>query len=348
MQMGARIRAARHLAGLRQKDIADRCGVSIAAISKFESDQCHPSLSVLMDMADALGTTVDFLVRPDTTPDLTFCHRKFRDLGTERQVALETSARVTIERRLAAEHLVHGDALPAYRGPRGLAVASLEAAEEAARAVRAFLGIGLRPLPDLTALLEEHGVRIALSPPGLARSDGLCSWALPDVPFIFVSGGVAGDRQRFTIAHELGHLTCDLDPALDEEAAGHRFAGSLLIPREALFALRARGAAVTLDELLPRKREYGISLQALLFRCRDCGVISNDRCAALFRDVARRGWRTREPDPVPAETPTAMASLLERALAQGLIGEPRAAELAGVSLRKFLAARGAGALVPGA
>ncbi len=350
MELGARLRAARHLAGLRQKDVAGACGVTVAAISKFENDQCRPSLAVLMKLADALHTTVDFLVRPSAAPAPEFCHRKFCDLGARKHEALETYARVAIERRLVLERLVYGSNLPVYGGPRGLAVNSLEDAEEAARQVRAYLGVGLDPIADLTGLLEEHNVRIALSPPGFERSDGLCAWAADGVPFIMVSAGTAGDRQRFTLAHELGHLSCDFSPALDEEATGHRFAGSLLVPREAVLDLGARDAPVTLDALLPLKQEYGISLQALMFRCRDCGIISNEKYVSFCREIGGRGWRSQEPSPVPAEVPTAMASLLDRARAEGLIGDARAAELAGISLRDFLGVRenGAGTLVPSA
>ena len=184
MELGARLRAARHLAGLRQRDVADHCGVTVAAISKFENDRCRPSLDVLMKLADAVDTTVDFLVRPSTSPAPEFCHRKFHDLGVGKRQALETHARVAIDRRLVLERLVYGNDLPQYQGPRQLAVATLEDAEEAARQVRVYLGVDLRPIADLTQLLEQHHVRIAISPAGFERSDGLCAWATDGVPFI--------------------------------------------------------------------------------------------------------------------------------------------------------------------
>ncbi len=350
MELGARLRAARHLAGLRQKDLAEHCEVTVAAISKFEKDLCRPSLEVLIKLADAVGTTVDFLVRPSTTPVPEFCHREFSDLGVRKREALETHARVALERRLVLEQIVFGDGPPTYTGPRAIRVHTLEGAEGAACQVREHLGLGLRPIPDLARLLEDHHVRIAVTPPGFERSDGLCAWAGGEIPFIMVTAANSGDRQRFTLAHELGHLLCAFDEALDEEAAGHRFAGALLVPRDPILSLGGRQATIGLSHLLPLKQEYGISLQALMFRCRDCGIISNGSYTALCREIGRHGWRSQEPCPVPVETPTAMDALLEQALSLGRISEARAAELSGVSLRDFLSARRseAGALVPSA
>ena len=56
------------------------------------------------------------------------------------------------------------------------------------------------------------------------------------VPVVVVNRGDLGERQRFTVAHEIGHMVLDVSPKLNEEKAAHRFAGALLMPAETLRA----------------------------------------------------------------------------------------------------------------
>ena len=60
-----------------------------------------------------------------------------------------------------------------------------------------------------------------------AKFDGLAA-DINGLPFLIVSSQWPGDRQRFTLAHELGHrlLTGRLAPELNEEVACNRFAGA--------------------------------------------------------------------------------------------------------------------------
>jgi len=57
-KLGRRISYLRHKAHLKQLDIAERCFVSIQAVSKWERGQCCPSLPMLDDIASALGVEI--------------------------------------------------------------------------------------------------------------------------------------------------------------------------------------------------------------------------------------------------------------------------------------------------
>lgn len=345
MDIGGRLRAARTRAGLTQSELARECGVSTAAISKFERSGCRPSLEVLLAIADALETTVDFLVRPASNLETRWCHRKLSTLGKRRSEALEVYAQDALERRLTLERIVYGDDLPAYDGPRNIAVTTPEDAEDAAQQLRDYLGVGVGPIVDLIGLLEQHDFRVAVAPEGFDGSEGLCAWAGDNVPFIMAASS-SGDRRRFTVAHELAHLVCDVNAGLDDESIGHRFAGALLIPCAAIHDLvDSEGRIDTLDDLLPVKMEYGISVSALIYRYRDCGVISDRMHRRLYMSLSSRGWRKSEPGFAPLEEPREMDRLVDHALARGLVYEPRAAELKGLPLREFLAERRGGAEV---
>ncbi len=55
MDYGANIKAARKAAGLTQKQLADRLGISFVNISQLENNQRTPSIVTLQRLADALG-----------------------------------------------------------------------------------------------------------------------------------------------------------------------------------------------------------------------------------------------------------------------------------------------------
>lgn len=58
MDYGASIRAARKAAGLTQKQLAERLGISFVNISQLENNQRTPNVSTLQRIADALGIHV--------------------------------------------------------------------------------------------------------------------------------------------------------------------------------------------------------------------------------------------------------------------------------------------------
>ena len=49
---------------------------------------------------------------------------------------------------------------------------------------------------------------------------------------IVVNRKDSGERQRFTLTHELGHLVLTVDDKVDSEKAAHRFAGAFLMPAD--------------------------------------------------------------------------------------------------------------------
>ena len=55
---GQRLSELRHNANLKQQDVAEKCFVSIQAVSKWERGQSCPDLLTLDDLASALGVEI--------------------------------------------------------------------------------------------------------------------------------------------------------------------------------------------------------------------------------------------------------------------------------------------------
>lgn len=67
MAIGARLRHARLVKGLLIKDLAQRVGVSISLISKYENDKLLPPLTVLHGLVTELETNIGALFEPNWT-----------------------------------------------------------------------------------------------------------------------------------------------------------------------------------------------------------------------------------------------------------------------------------------
>ncbi len=174
------------------------------------------------------------------------------------------------------------------------------------------------------------------------KFDGLQA-SVANKPVIVVSANWPGDRQRFTLVHELGHLLLEgcLAPELDSEKACHRFASAFLLPASSMRRqLGSQRTNLERRELYLLKMEYGLSMQTCIFRAADLGIITDAQHQSLFKLFSKKGWRKQEPGtPYPKESTLLFQQLTYRALGEGIIGESKAAELLQVPLMQFHYAR---------
>src|SRR5439155_13162201 len=105
--------------------------------------------------------------------------------------------------------------------------------ERAAAQVRAQWGIAPGPAPDITELLEAHGITVIRLPLGSADVDAF-SLPFADHPVV-VLGTDKNDRarSRFDGVHELAHLVMHGEQiwgVREVEDQAHRFAAAFLLP----------------------------------------------------------------------------------------------------------------------
>lgn len=72
MKIGENIRHARQKAGLTQKELGEKLGISQAAVGQFESDKANPKIETLMKIATALNIKLSELVPINNALDWTF------------------------------------------------------------------------------------------------------------------------------------------------------------------------------------------------------------------------------------------------------------------------------------
>lgn len=336
MSIGVRVKSARGMSGLSQRGLAKQVGMSAMAISKYERDLDVPSSGVLLRLAAALGVRVEYFLRPAGPCLIRPGYRRRASMPLKEAHVLLGRMQEWLERYLEAESLFPG--LPAFHLPARLnrRVASLDQVEGVALDLRKAWDLGLDAIESLVEVLEDQGIKVGLVE-AQAEFDALTFEMEDKAPVIVVKRDLPGDRQRFNLAHELGHLLLQPGDRVDGEKAAHRFAGAFLVPEQAARSeLGNQRHTLGLYELHLLKHKYGLSMQGWIYRAKDLRIVSESAASQLFKQFRRRGWYREEPgDPMPREEPGRMKRLVLRALAEDLISQSRAAELLGVSLVRF-------------
>jgi Zn-dependent peptidase ImmA (M78 family)/DNA-binding XRE family transcriptional regulator len=345
--IGERIQQARKSAGLSLRALAEMAGVSAMAISKYENNKSTPSSKVLLDLARALDVRVEYFFRTAKVELKGVEYRKHSKLPKKVLSQIEGDVIEQIERYLELEEFLPTNPIESFKLPAGLPeqISDYDEIENVAGRFRHVWGLGDNPIPDLIDTLEEKGIKVFQT---LAlheeKFDGLAA-QVNGAPVIVVGKDWPGDRQRFTLAHELGHLalTGRTEDHLDIEIAANRFAGAFLAPAaEVLKELGNQRKQLEPVELCVLKKAYGLSMQGWLYRARDLGVLSQASFQNMWKLFIVKGWKKKEPIEYPSEKPKLFMQLVFHACAEELIGESKAAELLGKSLAEFRRIRNAG------
>lgn len=339
--IGERLYRARKATDLSMQALGERCGVSANMIKKYEHNQSMPRSPVLLKLAKALGVRTEYFFRPVTVELSGIEYRKRSSTGTKVLRRIEADVLDQAERWQALANLWPNFPVPNFQNPVMLdqPVDSLEAVDAIAEQVRMAWSLGLNPIHDLIDTLESRGILVIITDvDNDSVFDGLQA-RVAGKPFVVVSSHASGDRQRFTLAHELGHLILhnQLADGLDEEKACNRFAGAFLLPAGSLREqLGDHRHTLEPRELYLLKHEYGISMGAIAYRAGDLGIISASTLRKLFVLFSRNRWKKQEPGkPYPQEETVLYQQLVYRALGEGLLGEGKAAELLGMPLMTF-------------
>lgn len=323
---GARLTMARHLAGLRKSDLASLINMSPTAVAAWESGAKRPTAPTVALLA--LGLSVEpgfFAARPEDVASLSTSPH-FRSLRSTSQLARDQAfayGQLAVDIASSLERHVEFPEVDVPAFPVSVDDAEGDSPERAAQHVRELWDMPSGPVGHLVRALENHGVLVVFSPTQTASVDAYSfnSRLRP----VVVLNPLKRDyyRQRFDAAHELGHLIMhgDAEPGsrIVEEQA-HRFAAELLMPaaeiRGVLPATMGGGVWVALAKL---KEHWGISIQALLFRARRLGRLSNVSYRNAMTTLSARGWRRDEPGLVTTlEQPSLLPGAVELLAQEGI------------------------------
>jgi len=338
--IGERLKHARLGAGLSMDALVAKMDhfLTKQAISKYETGKSVPGSEVLVRLADTLGVKTSYFMQEPKIQVEFIAYRKHSRLPKAEAGRLQVQITDHLEHYCWLDALFPADGKLERRAAAGIPkprqAKSVDEAEKIAKEIREDWRIGLDPIENLAETLEDHNAAV-LALGADERFDGHSAWAtvLGDderrIPVLVTNAAMPGDRQRFNLAHELGHLVIKQKQTREDEDNAHRFAAALLVPDEAAYKELGRSRSrIEFDELLLLKRKYGLSMQAWLRRAKDLGIITPSwykNTVVIFR---KRRWHKHEPGKqVAPERPLRFKQLVLRAMAEGIISRERAEEL---------------------
>lgn len=311
---GQRIAQLREVRRLTQGQLVDRIpGLNQSRLSRIEKNLAPADDELVALFAVELGVTVDFLRKPD--PELLAAHSpQFRARSRLTQSSKNSVMQwACLSHEALAEVRKRGSRIP-VKLPQLIDTDPAEAARE----IRVLLGFDLlQPLPYLLLALERIGVTILGLPCCDDAVDAFCAWH-GDEPIIAMLDGRPGDRIRYSVAHELGHLvlhgkvgmrTGQSGAGREIETEADAFAAEILIPLGAI--ARAMPSRPTLNNLAMLKTQWGVSIKSLVRRARELGTVDQERAISLYKQISSRGWNRFEPGHVPVEKPRAFRKIVE-------------------------------------
>lgn len=306
-----RVRQARELCGFTLRTLGERVGVTPPAIAHIESGRNVPSPDTLEAIAKATDVLPTFFQQPPTQeiPEGSLAFRARASLKARERDQAYQYAKLYVE---AAQRLSGQLNLPPVLLPKGG-----RDPVTMARLMRLSLAVATdEPLHNLVNLIERNGVLIFALPIHFEKVDAFSSWATIDRerPFMVLSAGAPGDRLRYSVAHDLGHIVMHRGlrgslPEMEHEA--NAFAAELLLPEAPMRRLLV--SSLNLTSAARLKLRWGTSMQSIIRRGRDLGIITDRRYHYLFAQMSQRGMRVREPAnlDVAVEKPIALRKMTQ-------------------------------------
>ena len=338
--IGTRIQRARKAASLSLRSLGEIVGVSQTTISKYESEESTPDSTMLLKLAKALQVKTEFFFRSSEFVLENKEYRK-RTISKIELQSIESKILNLVEKRFEFEALYPPMNDISFEVPSGLPnhIQYLYNIDSFANKLREIWNLGNDPISDLSDLLESKGIKVFIIDEDADNNfDGLAA-LVNNYHIIVISKNWPGDRQRFTLAHELGHLMLNgrLADTLDEEKASDRFAGAFLLPEEPLKKkLGNKRKNLEIAELSLIKQEFGVSMQTVFIRASHAKIIDYNYSSKLWKQFKNEGWNIKEPgEQYPRETVHYFKQMVLRALSEEHIEESKAAELLDMTVHKF-------------
>jgi len=338
--IGTRIQRARKAASLSLRALGEAVGVSQTTISKYESEESTPDSTMLLKLAKALKVKTEFFFR---TSEFVLENKEYRKrtISNIELQSIESKILNLVEKRFEFETLYPPMNDIVFEVPSDLPsdIKFLYEIDAFANKLRELWHLGNDPISDLSDLLEAKGIKVFMIDDDANNNfDGLAA-LVNDYHIIVISKNWPGDRQRFTLAHELGHLMLDgkLADTLDEEKASDRFAGAFLLPEVPLKQkLGDSRKNLEIAELSLIKKEFGVSMQVVFIRASQIKIIDYNYSSTLWKTFKKEGWNTTEPgEQYPSEKVHYFKQMVLRSLSEEYIEESKAAELLDMTVNRF-------------
>ncbi|HWA89216.1 MAG TPA: XRE family transcriptional regulator [Rhizomicrobium sp.] len=295
------LRLARDAREATQADLARMSGVTQALISKIENGLGQPSEDVIEKVATALRFPISFFLQEERAIGFPPFHFRKRVRLSKGDLA-RINASVNIRRQHVTKLLRSYEAIIEKPIPQYDLDHSGLMPEQVAARLREYWLLPRGPIDNIVNLIERAGGIVILAKFGTDLLDAVSfrSEGLP--PLFFMNREVPGDRFRFSLAHELGHIVMHTIPGDDHdmEKQADRFAAAFLMPAA---DIRPYLQTVKINSLGRVKAYWKVSIKALIKRAHDLKLITDNYYKVLNIQYSK-AYSLGEDLPLPVEQPS--------------------------------------------
>ena len=298
-----RVRSLRERRGWSLSELARRAGIGVSTLSEIEAGQSAPRLDTLVALAHALGAPLETFLHADENP----LEVRLRAIETPEnlpalQTWLERCRRyLEIEKALVGKQGIRAPVYPLQPSRDW----HFEQVEIIAQQERHRLQLGIEPIADLVTVVEEAGLRVIGADLPEDNLDGAILFAAEhEAAVALINRAKPPLRQRFTLAHEYGHLLLHRDRAeiwerdifranSDEERQANAFAAAFLMPKPLIermygeYGFSRRRGQLPMHGWLVMMRRLQVSPHALAWRLYNLGYIDESERNWALNDGAR-------------------------------------------------------------
>lgn len=299
---------ARESRGISQRELASMINISAGKVCHVEqdaqtfSDETFSLLSKVLNYpksfffqkGDAyLPTLVNFRKR------LTVAQKFIMPVDAQTQIY-----RLNVEILSNEKHLPKLD-IPEIKDENPILVAGK---------LRKLWGIPEGPIENLVSIIERKGILIGSFDFGTERVDSRTVLTSGRHPVVLLNKSMLGDKLRFSLAFELGHIIMHLFfPIAPNREIGHEanlFAAAFLMPESDI--KKDFDGEINIPRLGELKLKWKVSMQSLLYRADDMGFLTYNQKRYLLTLFNQMKIRRREPVEldVPVEKPSLLSDLM--------------------------------------
>lgn len=301
--IGERIKIARKDLRITQNTLAKKTSIGSAQIiSMIEKGERALKVLELSLFAKVLHKDINFfitLTRPTKVPSILW-----RRKGNSKKGGISEASGFFINKCQQYNHLENLvgsnliSTLPSIKLDLHLNINDFTFIKMKAKEISDFLQLGSRPARSLEPILEQkYGIKI------------LCSREMDTIsaastigefgPAILINGLEAPWRRNYDLAHELFHILTWDDNLIKKQKNNKRdieswieklaesFASILLIPDDELdreIRIRVRNGKISKQDLVSIARDFDVSIDALLWRCKGLYQLSKQSVERLLKD----------------------------------------------------------------
>jgi Zn-dependent peptidase ImmA (M78 family) len=337
-----RFKSARLMNGFSLQDLADALGGALSrqALHRYEKGEVIPDAEKINMLSKALDISPDYFFRSTKVEFSDIEYRKLSRMPQKDVAIITETTKEYLSRYLEIEEVIglpHNFDNPLKDFGK---VTTYDQVNKAAELLRKEWSLGTGPIFNIVELLEDKNIKVVKLNVG-EDFDGLQTFVNKVIPVVAYNERKANkpDRIRFTLLHELAHLLLKFGECSEKqkETLCHQFAGAMLIPEVTIKSeLGNHRNKLSTLELGNIKKQYGISMQAIVMRAKACGIINEHYTKQFFFLIKHQNWKVDEPfDYEGVEKSNRFEQLLFRALIEDQISMSKAASLFNKSLAEF-------------